>query len=97
MNKYMQTNMAQSKIKIIGLTEEAGFAEVHVHALQTAIAVPRSHPLTAVTGDHHIEQVTVASNEHVHLRAGRIIYPTRKVLLSLYFEFSCYTQGTLVF
>lgn len=49
------------------LTEEAGLAEVHIHALQTSVAVPRCHPLTAVTGDHDIEQVTVARNEHVHL------------------------------
>lgn len=53
------------------LTEEAGLAEVHIHALQTSVAVPRCHPFTAVTGDHNIEQVTVACNEHVHLWIGR--------------------------
>lgn len=49
------------------LTEEAGFAEVHIQALQTSVTVPGRHPLTAVTGDHNIEQVTVPGNEHVHL------------------------------
>lgn len=49
------------------LTEEAGLAEVHIHALQTSVAVPRCHPLTAVTGNDHIEQVTITGNEHVHL------------------------------
>lgn len=49
------------------LTEEAGLAEVHIHALQTSVAVPRCHPLATVAGDDNIEQVTVACNEHVHL------------------------------
>lgn len=49
------------------LTEKAGLAEVHVHALQTSVAVPGCHPLTTITGDHNVEQVTVTSNKHVHL------------------------------
>lgn len=49
------------------LTKEAGLAEVHVHALQTSVAVPRCHPLTAIARDHDVEQVTIAGNEHVHL------------------------------
>lgn len=53
------------------LTEEAGLAQVHVHTLQTAVPVPGGHPLTAITGDHHVEQVTITSYEHVHLRTGR--------------------------
>lgn len=52
------------------LTEEAGLAEIHIHALQTSVAVPRCHPLTAVTGDHDIEQVTITCDEHVHLWIG---------------------------
>lgn len=50
------------------LTEEAGLAEVHVCALETAVAVPRGDPLAAVTRDLHIQQVAVARYEHVHLR-----------------------------
>lgn len=52
------------------LTKEAGLAEVHIHALQTSVAVPRCHPLTAVAGDDNIEQVTITCNEHVHLWIG---------------------------
>lgn len=57
------------------LTEEAGLAEVHVHALQTSVAVPRCHPLTAVAGDHNIEEVTIARDEHVHLwiKPGKLL------------------------
>ena len=53
------------------LTEEAGLAQVHVHALQAAVAVPGRHPLTAVAGDDHVEEVAVARDEHVHLWTPR--------------------------
>lgn len=49
------------------LTEEACLAQVHIHALQTSVAVPRCHPFTAVTGNYDIEQVTITCNKHVHL------------------------------
>lgn len=49
------------------LTKKAGLAEIHIHALQTSVAVPSCHPLTAVTRDDHVEQVTIACYEHVHL------------------------------
>lgn len=49
------------------LTEEACLAQVHIHALQTAVAVPGCHPLTTITGDYDIEQVTITCNKHVHL------------------------------
>lgn len=66
------------------LTEEAGLAEVHIHALQTSVAVPRCHPLTAVTGDDNIEQVTVACNEHMHLwiGPGKLVYSIIIIKLS---------------
>lgn len=56
------------------LTEEAGLAKVHVHALQTSVAMPRCHSVTAIAGDHHIEQVTITSDEHVHLCGKGFIY-----------------------
>ena len=48
-------------------TQEAGFAEIHVAALQAPIAMPGGNLITAITGDVHVQQVTVARNKHVHL------------------------------
>lgn len=62
--------MCEQCSEVCELTEEAGLAEVHIHALQTSVAVPRRHPLTAITGDDNIEQVAIACNEHVHLWTG---------------------------
>lgn len=60
--------MNQSSALNQGLTQDAGLAQIHVHALQTSVAVPRRHPLTAVTGNDHVKQVAVTGDEHVHLR-----------------------------
>lgn len=67
------------------LTEEAGLAEVHIHALQTSVTVPGCHPLTAVTGDHNIEQVTVTCNEHVHLwvKPGKLFKAHKIIIIKL--------------
>lgn len=67
--------------EVCELTEEAGLAQVHVHALEAAVAVPRCHPLTAVTGDHHVEQVAVAGDEHVHLEIETGQLPNHHPLL----------------
>lgn len=62
------------------LTEEAGLAEVHVHTLQTSVAVPGRHPLTAIAGDHDVEQVTVPCDKHVHLWEKYIITASVAIL-----------------
>lgn len=49
------------------LTKKTSFAQIHVIALQTAVAMPRCNFITAIAGYVHIQQVAVTSNKHVHL------------------------------
>lgn len=59
------------ELRVQRLTEEAGLAQVHVRALQTAVAVSGSDSLTSVTRDLHVQQITVPRNEHVHLQRAK--------------------------
>lgn len=52
----------------MALTKETSFTQIHVIALQAAVAMPRRDFITAITGYVHVQQVTVTSHKHVHLQ-----------------------------